>query len=83
MAGSIDVPSPEDPEAAFAAVVALRRTAARLEAAAVAEAVTAGWTWAEMGQALGVSAQAVHKRFAAELRRQQPVRRPSTSREKP
>jgi hypothetical protein len=39
---------------------------ARLEAqrdAAVAAAVEAGATWAEIGRALGVSAQAAHKRF--------------------
>ena len=69
MPTSIDVPSPEDPEAALAAVVALRRLAGRLEAEAVAEAVVQGWTWAEIGQALGVSAQAVHKKFAAQFRR--------------
>jgi hypothetical protein len=30
---------------------------------AVAAAMTAGATWAEIGEALGVSAQAAHKRF--------------------
>ena len=30
---------------------------------AVARAVAAGCTWAEVGSALGVSAQAAHKRF--------------------
>ncbi len=31
--------------------------------AAVASAMDAGCTWAEIGRALGVSAQAAHKRF--------------------
>ncbi|MGJ7442175.1 RNA polymerase subunit sigma-70 [Aquipuribacter sp. MA13-6] len=81
MASTVQVPAPDDPEAAFAAVIALRRVAARLEAESVAHAVTSGWTWAEIGQALGISAQAVHKRFAAQLRQQASGRRPSTSRE--
>ncbi|MGY1670026.1 RNA polymerase subunit sigma-70 [Geodermatophilus sp. SYSU D00710] len=64
----VDVPGPEDPEAALAAVVALRRLASRLEVEAVVEAVGQGWTWAQVGEALGISAQAAHKRFAAEVR---------------
>jgi hypothetical protein len=59
-----DLPSPDQPAAALAAVVALRRLAGQLELAAVREAIRQGWTWAEVGQALGVSAQAAHKKFA-------------------
>ena len=62
------LPGPEDPEAALAAVVALRRLAGRLEVAAVVEAIAQGWTWAQVGEALGISAQAAHKKFAAEVR---------------
>ena len=62
------VPAPEDPEAALAAVVALRRLAARLEADAVTEAVERGWTWVQIGEALGISAQAAHKKLATEVR---------------
>jgi hypothetical protein len=62
------VPGPEDPEAALAAVVALRRLASRLEPAAVVEAIAQGWTWAQVGEALGISAQAAHKKFASEVR---------------
>ncbi|SEK29375.1 hypothetical protein SAMN04515665_101330 [Blastococcus sp. DSM 46786] len=62
------LPAPEDPEAALAAVVALRRLAGRLEVDAVVEAVGQGWTWAQVGEALGISAQAAHKKFAAEVR---------------
>lgn len=59
-----EIPSPDDPGAAMAAVVALRRLADRLERAAVANAIEQGWTWARVGQALEVSAQAAHKKHA-------------------
>jgi hypothetical protein len=58
------LPDPADPAEALAAVVALRRLADRLERAAVREALAAGWTWAQVGQALGVTPQAAHKRLA-------------------
>ncbi|MDV6282415.1 hypothetical protein [Rhodococcus jostii] len=52
-----------NPATAFAAVVALRRQADQLERDAVAHALSAGWTWADIGHALGVSGQAAHKRL--------------------
>ncbi|KAF0965377.1 hypothetical protein [Rhodococcus sp. T7] len=52
-----------NPATAFAAVVALRRQADQLERDAVTDALSAGWTWADIGQALGVSGQAAHKRL--------------------
>lgn len=64
MAGLTEIPLPEDPAAALAAVVALRRLADRLERAAVARAVDEGWTWSQVAQALGVTPQAAHKRLA-------------------
>lgn len=64
MTESITIPSPENSDDAFAAVVALRRLAATLERETVDRALAAGWTWAEIGQALGMSAQAAHKRLA-------------------
>lgn len=63
-----NVPSPKDPAAALAAVLALRRLADRLENAAVAQAIAAGWTWAEVAEALGVTRQAAHKKHAQKLR---------------
>lgn len=51
-----------DPATGLRAVVALRRLAERLEAQHVARARRAGWTWAQIGDALGVSRQAVHKK---------------------
>jgi DNA-directed RNA polymerase specialized sigma24 family protein len=64
MAGLADIPTPEDPAAALAAVVALRRLADRLERAAVRRAIAEGWTWAQVAEALGVTPQAAHKRLA-------------------
>jgi hypothetical protein len=57
-----------DPAAAFAAVIALRRLAGQLERQAVERAVAAGWSWAQVAQALGVSRQAAHKKHARRLR---------------
>jgi len=68
-------PVPEDPEQALAAVVALRQQANRLERRAVADAIDQGWTWAQVGRALGISAQAAHKKFAADVRRRPEPRR--------
>ncbi|MDP3208939.1 MAG: hypothetical protein Q8M65_07305 [Rhodoglobus sp.] len=59
-----DLPQPTDTEAALAAVVALRRSADRLELAAVQSAIDKSWTWAAIAEALGVTKQAVHKRYA-------------------
>jgi hypothetical protein len=62
------VPGPERPAEALAAVVALRRLADRLEAAAVDRAIADGWTWAQIAEALDITRQGAHKRHAARLR---------------
>jgi DNA invertase Pin-like site-specific DNA recombinase len=51
----------------LAAVVALRRLADRLEAAAVERAIRDGSTWSDVAEALGVTRQAVHKKHARRL----------------
>jgi DNA-binding NarL/FixJ family response regulator len=61
------LPSPNDPEQALAAVVALRLMADQLERQAVANAIAQGWSWSQVAEALGVSKQAAHKRLAAHL----------------
>lgn len=61
------LPSPNDPEEALAAVVALRLAADRLERLAVARAIQQGWSWAQIAEVLGVSKQAAHKRHAGHL----------------
>ncbi|MPV36142.1 helix-turn-helix domain-containing protein [Georgenia subflava] len=53
----------EDPLNALAAVTRLNREVQRTEAAAVRRARTAGASWAEIAGALGVSRQAVHKKY--------------------
>ncbi|MBV7430692.1 MULTISPECIES: helix-turn-helix domain-containing protein [unclassified Acidovorax] len=65
----LQLPPHDDPEAALAAVVALRLMADRLEAAAVATALERGWSWAQIAQALGVSKQAAHKRLSPQATR--------------
>ncbi|WP_326690532.1 MULTISPECIES: hypothetical protein [unclassified Streptomyces] len=53
-----------DPAVGLRAVAALRRLAERLEALQVDSARRRGWSWDEIGAALGVSRQAVHKKHA-------------------
>lgn len=69
MVPGFDVPSPDEPAEALAAVVALRRLAEQLEGAAVERAIAQGWTWSDVAQALGVTKQAVHKKFAPRIGR--------------
>ena len=63
------VPDPSNPVEALAAVVSLRRLADRLEAASVQAAIDQGWTWAQIAEALGVTKQAVHKKYAKRVER--------------
>jgi DNA-directed RNA polymerase specialized sigma24 family protein len=51
-----------DPRVGLRAVAALRQLAERLEALQVEHARRLGWSWEEIGGALGVSKQAVHKK---------------------
>lgn len=46
------------------AVAALRNLLERLEALQVGNARTQGWSWQEIADHLGVSKQAVHKKYA-------------------
>jgi len=55
---------PESPADGLAAVVELRRLADRLEAAEVERALRDGWSWSRIAEALGVTRQAVHKKYA-------------------
>ncbi|MGZ4590492.1 MAG: hypothetical protein ACXV4A_14295 [Actinomycetes bacterium] len=54
--------SSDDPAVGLRAVVALRRLAEQVEAAQVAAARRRGWSWDQIGDALGVSRQAAHKK---------------------
>ena len=54
----------DDPEVGLAAVVALRGLLDQLEALQVNAAREQGWTWERIAQALGVTRQSVHKKYA-------------------
>ena len=54
----------EDPAAGLRAVAALRRLLERLEAIHVENARERGWSWQEIADVLGVTKQAVHKKYA-------------------
>ncbi|MEO5745317.1 MAG: hypothetical protein ABIQ53_12125 [Terracoccus sp.] len=53
----------DDPRAALAAARELRREADRTEAAVVRRARVSGLAWADIAAQLGVSKQAVHKKY--------------------
>jgi DNA-directed RNA polymerase specialized sigma24 family protein len=66
-AGLADVASGQDPAAGLQAARALRDLAERLEALQVRNARDHGWSWQEIATVLGVSKQAVHKKYAGLL----------------
>ena len=70
------VGGPEDPREGLEAVVALRRTLEALEAAQVENAFVAGWSWARIAEALGISKQAVHKKHAKRIKAKYPGQPP-------
>ena len=62
----------EDPEEGLKAVAALRPHLDSLEEQHVANALRTGPTWTDIARLLGVSRQAVHKRYSARLRGNEP-----------
>jgi hypothetical protein len=52
-----------DPAKGLRAVLALRRLAERLEAHQVAVARAQGWSWQQIGDALGMTRQSVHTKY--------------------
>jgi Homeodomain-like domain len=65
LAGAVDS---TDPQVGLAAVASLRALVERLEALHVANARDRGWSWQEIGAALGVSKQAVHRKHGRRRR---------------
>jgi DNA-directed RNA polymerase specialized sigma24 family protein len=57
--------SGQDPAAGLRAARALRELAERLEALQVQNARRRGWSWQEIALFLGVSKQAVHKKYSS------------------
>ncbi|MEV5505722.1 hypothetical protein [Streptomyces orinoci] len=62
--GTTEAAMSADPRVGLRAVAALRRLVERLEALQVGNARRQGWSWEDIGAALGVSRQAVHKKHA-------------------
>jgi DNA invertase Pin-like site-specific DNA recombinase len=52
-----------DPATGLRAVAALRRMTDDLERHQVQRARETGWSWQQIGDALGISRQAVHKKY--------------------
>lgn len=60
---TVDTAAGGDPALGLRAVRSLRELADRLEALQVARARTLGWSWQDVADALGVTRQAVHKKY--------------------
>jgi hypothetical protein len=58
--------SSDDPALGLRASLALHRLAERIEAKHVAAARERGWTWQQIGDALGVTRQSVHTKYNKE-----------------
>lgn len=57
----------DDPEVGLRASLALHRLAERVEASHVSAAREAGWSWQQIGDALGVTRQSVHTKYGKEF----------------
>ncbi len=53
----------EDPASGLRAALALHRIAERVEARQVAVARGQGWSWQQIGDALGITRQSVHAKY--------------------
>ncbi|MGX7824076.1 helix-turn-helix domain-containing protein [Actinokineospora sp. 24-640] len=58
-----DAAGDRDPRTGLRAVAALRKLLERLEAVQVRSARAHGWSWQEIAAELGVTKQAVHKKY--------------------
>jgi hypothetical protein len=58
--------SSDDPAIALRASLALHRLAERVESDHVASARAKGWSWQQIGDALGVTRQSVHAKYNKE-----------------
>jgi hypothetical protein len=58
--------SSDDPAIGLRASLALHRLAERVEAHHVAAARAKGWSWQQIGDALGVTRQSVHTKYNKE-----------------
>ena len=58
--------SSDDPAIGLRSSLALHRLAERVEANQVASAREHGWSWQQIGDALGVTRQSVHTKYSKE-----------------
>jgi Homeodomain-like domain len=58
----------DDPAVILRAVSALHRLAEQVEERGVRLARERGWSWEQIGDALGVSRQSIHVKFGKEIR---------------
>ena len=58
--------SSDDPAIGLRAALALHRLAERVEASHVASAREKGWSWQQIGDALGLTRQSVHAKYNKE-----------------
>jgi hypothetical protein len=58
----------DDPAIGIRASIALHRLGERIEARHVKLARQQGWSWQEIGDALGVTRQSVHVKYGKEVR---------------
>jgi ribosome-binding protein aMBF1 (putative translation factor) len=63
----LDSSGSRDPATGLRAVAALRRLVERLEELQVQNAREQGWSWADIASHIGVSKQAMHKKYARQL----------------
>jgi hypothetical protein len=57
----------KDPEVALTALGELRALLLRLEPIQVEHARRRGWSWERIGQALGITRQALHEKYAKRI----------------
>ena len=58
----------DDPAIGLRAALALHRLAERVEANQVASARAKGWSWQQIGDALGITRQSVHAKYGKDSR---------------
>lgn len=56
----------DDPSVGLRGVLALRRLAEQVEASHVLAARRQGWSWQQIGDALGVTRQSIHAKYGKE-----------------